>query len=97
MVLSNAPKRVRQVASLTSSGCHFGSMAGSPPKIARGSWSSLTYRQKGMTCDCLAKIRFDTCAQQYAYLKENNLIFNCKLTGGVGRQMFTKNCAPGKE
>ena len=91
MVLSG-PKRVSRIRSLTSSGCHFGSMAGSPPKVGNGTWSSLTYRQNGMTCDCLGKIRFDTCEAQYKYLKDNNLIFNCKLTGGVGRQPFTKNC-----
>jgi hypothetical protein len=89
-------KRVAMKDSMTNSGCHFGSMAGSPPNVGRGSWSSITYRQNGMTCDCLRKVRFATCAQQYAYLKERNLIFNCKLTGGVGRQPFTKNCAPGK-
>ena len=92
MVLSGS-KKVSGIRSLTSKGCHFGSMPGSPPKIGNGSWSSLTYRQNGMTCDCLGKIRFATCAEQYAYLKEKNLIFNCKLTGGVGRQPFTKNCA----
>ena len=95
MVLSGS-KKVSRVSSLTSKGCHFGSMPGSAPKIGRGSWSSNIYRQNGMTCDCLGKIRFQTCAQQYAYLKEKNLIFNCKLTGGVGRQLFTKNCAPAK-
>lgn len=85
-------KRVAMRASRTNRGCHFGSMAGSPPKIARGTWSSIAYRQNGMTCDCLAKVRFATCEEQYKYLKDNNLIFNCKLTGGVGRQPFTKNC-----
>ena len=95
MVLSG-PKRVSRKASLVNSGCHFGSMPGSAPKIGRGSWSSVIYQQNGMTCDCLRKISFGTCAEQYAYLKEKNLIFNCKLTGGVGRQLFTKNCAPGK-
>ena len=85
-------KIVAMRASTTNKGCHFGSMAGSPPKIARGTWSSIAYRQNGMTCDCLAKIRFATCEEQLKYLKENNLIFNCKLTGGVGRQPFTKNC-----
>ena len=89
-------KTVAMRASMTNKGCHFGSMAGSPPKIGNGSWSSLTYRQNGMTCDCLAKIRFATCAEQYKYLKDKNLIFNCKLTGGVGRQPFNKNCAPAK-
>jgi hypothetical protein len=95
MVLSGS-KRVSGIRSLTSKGCHFGSMPGSAPKIGRGSWTSTAYRQNGMTCDCLAKIRFATCAEQYAYLKEKNLIFNCKLTGGVGRQPFVKNCAPAK-
>jgi hypothetical protein len=89
-------KRVAMRASNTNKGCHFGSMPGSAPKIGRGSWTSTAYRQNGMTCECLAKIRFATCAEQYAYLKEKNLIFNCKLTGGVGRQPFTKNCAPAK-
>ena len=95
MVLSG-PKRVSRAASLTNSGCHFGSMPGSAPKIGRGTWSSIAYRQNGMTCDCLGIIRDKSCAQQYAYLKEKNLIFNCKLTGGIGRQPFTKNCAPAK-
>ena len=91
MVLSG-PSRISRISSLTSKGCHFGSMPGSAPKIGRGTWTSVAYRQGGMTCDCLAKIRFATCEAQYAYLKEKNLIFNCKLTGGVGRQPFTKNC-----
>ena len=95
MVLSG-PKRVSRVASLTNSGCHFGSMPGSAPKIGRGTGSSIAYRQNGMACDCLGSIRFKTCAEQYTYLKDKNLIFNCKLTGGVGRQPFTKNCAPAK-
>ena len=92
MVLSGG-KKVSRISSLTSKGCHFGSMPGSAPKIGRGTWTSVAYRQGGMTCDCLGKIRFATCDQQYQYLKDNNLIFNCKLTGGVGRQPFTKNCA----
>jgi hypothetical protein len=95
MVLSG-PSKISRISSLTSKGCHFGSMPGSAPKVGRGTWTSVAYRQGGMTCDCLAKIRFQTCAQQYQYLKDNNLIFNCKLTGGVGRQPFTKNCAPAK-
>jgi len=93
MVLSNAPKRVRQVASLTSSGCHFGSMPGIAPSIGRSSAIALAYKQAGMNCDCLGKIRFQSCAQQYQYLKDKNLIFNCKLTGGTGRQVWSKNCA----
>ena len=84
--------KVSSKGSITNKGCHFGSMSGSPPKIGRGSWTSVAYRQNGMTCDCLAKIRFATCAEQYHNLKDNNLIFNCKLTGGIGRQPFTKNC-----
>lgn len=92
MVLSGS-KRVSGIRSLTSKGCHFGSMPGSAPKVGRGTWTSVAYRQGGMTCDCLSKIRFESCAQQYQYLKDNNLIFNCKLTGGVGRQPFNKNCA----
>jgi len=95
MVLSGS-KKVSSIRSLVNKGCHFGSMPGSAPKIGRGSWTSTAYRQNGMTCDCLAKIRFQTCEAQYKYLKDNNLIFNCKLTGGVGRQPFTKNCAPAK-
>lgn len=89
-------KMVAMKASTTNKGCHFGSMPGSAPKIGRGSWTSTAYRQNGLTCDCLGKIRFDTCAAQLQFLKDNNLIFNCKLTGGVGRQVFTKNCAPAK-
>lgn len=85
-------KRVAMRASNTNKSCHFGSMPGSAPKVGRGSWTSVAYRQGGVTCDCLANIRFSTCAQQFQYLKDNNLIFNCKLTGGVGRQVFTKNC-----
>ena len=92
MVLSGS-KKVSGIRSLTSKGCHFGSMPGSPPKVGLGSGTSIAYRQGGLSCDCLAKIRFATCAQQYQYLKDNNLIFNCKLTGGIGRQPFTKNCA----
>ena len=95
MVLSGS-KKVSSIRSLVNKGCHFGSMPGSAPKIGRGSWTSVAYRPRGMTGDCLAKIRFQTCAEQYAYLKEKNLIFNCKLTGGVGRQPFVKNCAPAK-
>ena len=91
MVLSG-PKKVSRISSLTSSGCHFGSMPGSAPKVGRGSWTSIAYSQSGMTCDCLSKIRSEPCAVQYQYLKDKNLIFNCKLTGGIGRQPFTKNC-----
>jgi hypothetical protein len=86
-------KTVAMKASLTSKGCHFGSMPGIAPQVGRGSWTSVAYKQSGINCDCLAKIRFDSCANQYQYLKDKNLIFNCKLTGGVGRQPFTKNCA----
>jgi hypothetical protein len=92
MVLSGS-KKVSGIRSLTSKGCHFGSMPGSAPKVGRGSATSIAYRQGGLSCDCLSKIRFDTCAAQYQYLKDKNLIFNCKLTGGVGRQPFNKNCA----
>jgi hypothetical protein len=93
MVLSNAPRRVRQAASLTSKGCHFGSMPGIAPSVGRSSAIALAYKQAGMTCDCLGKIKYQTCGQQYQYLKDKNLIFNCKLTGGTGRQPWTKNCA----
>lgn len=86
-------KTVAMRASLTSKGCHFGSMPGIAPQVGRGSWTSVAYRQGGITCDCLAKIRFSTCEAQYQYLKDNNLIFNCKLTGGIGRQPYNKNCA----
>lgn len=85
-------KTVAMRASMTNKGCHFGSMAGSASKVGNSSSTTIAYRQGGMTCDCLAKIRFDTCEAQYQYLKDNNLIFNCKLTGGIGRQPFTKNC-----
>lgn len=91
MVLSG-PKKISSIRSLVNKGCHFGSMPGSAPKIGRSTWTSVAYRQNGMTCECLAKIRFDSCQKQYQYLKDKNLIFNCKLTGGVGRQVFTKNC-----
>ena len=86
-------KRVAMRASNTNKGCHFGSMPGIAPQVGRGSWTSVAYKNSGINCDCLGKIRFDTCAAQYQYLKDNNLIFNCKLTGGVGRQPFNKNCA----
>ena len=86
-------KTVAMRASMTNKGCHFGSMAGSPPKVGVSSGTSIAYRQGGVSCDCLAKIRFATCAEQYQYLKDKNLLFNCKLTGGIGRQPFTKNCA----
>ena len=92
MVLSGS-KKVSGIRSLVSKGCHFGSMPGIAPQVGRGSWTSVAYRNSGLNCDCLGKIRFDTCAAQYQYLKDNNLIFNCKLTGGVGRQPFNKNCA----
>jgi hypothetical protein len=92
MVLSG-PKRVSRRASLTNSGCHFGSMPGIAPSVGRTSSISLAYKQGGMKCDCLGKIKFGSCAAQYAYLKEKNLLFNCKLTGGTGRQLWTKNCS----
>jgi hypothetical protein len=95
MVLSGS-KKVSRIRSLVSKGCHFGSMPGIAPQVGRGSWTSVAYKQNGITCDCLGKIRFDSCADQYQYLKDKNLIFNCKLTGGVGRQPFTKNCAAAK-
>jgi hypothetical protein len=92
MVLSG-PKRVSRRASLTNSGCHFGSMPGTAPSIGRSSAIAIAYKQEGMTCDCLGKIKFLGCAEQYKYLKDKNLIFNCKLTGGTGRQLWTKKCS----
>ena len=92
MVLSGS-KKVSGIRSLTSKGCHFGSMPGTPSKVGVSSGTSIAYRQGGVSCDCLGKIRFGTCAEQYQYLKDKNLLFNCKLTGGIGRQPFTKNCA----
>lgn len=86
-------KTVAMRASMTNKGCHFGSMPGTPSKVGVSSSTSIAYRQGGVSCDCLAKIRFSTCAEQYQYLKDKNLLFNCKLTGGIGRQPFTKNCA----
>ena len=85
-------KTVAMKASLTSKGCHFGSMSGTGNQVGRGSWTSIAYKNSGINCDCLGKIRFDSCAAQYQYLKDKNLIFNCKLTGGIGRQDFSKNC-----
>jgi len=85
-------KRVAMRASLTSKGCHFGSMPGIAPQVGRGSWTSIAYKNSGIRCDCLGKIRYESCADQLKYLQDKNLIFNCKLTGGIGRQPFNKNC-----
>jgi hypothetical protein len=89
----SGPKKVSMSASITSRGCQFGSMPGTAPSVGRSSGVSIAYQKGGLGCDCLGKIRFQSCAQQLKYLKDNNLIFNCKLTGGIGRQPWTKNCA----
>lgn len=89
----SGPKKVSMSASLSNRGCHFGSMPGIAPSVGRSTGVSIAYKQGGLTCDCLGKIRFQSCAQQLQYLKDKNLIFNCKLTGGTGRQPWTKNCA----
>lgn len=89
----SGPKKVSMSASLSNRGCHFGSMPGIAPSVGRSTGVSIAYKQGGLTCDCLGKIRFQSCAQQRQYLKDKNLIFNCKLTGGTGRQPWTKNCA----
>jgi hypothetical protein len=88
----SGPKRVRMSASMTNKGCHFGSMPGIAPSIGRGTATSIAYKSRGLSCDCLGKIKFQSCAEQYQYLVDKNLIFNCKLTGGTGRQVYSKNC-----
>jgi hypothetical protein len=95
MVLSNAPARVRRVASSTSKTSVFGSMPGSAPSVGRGTNTSVAYNRSGLNCanKCLPT---GTPAEQYSYLLSRGLIFNSKLTGGTGRQVYSNRCCAPK-
>lgn len=94
MVLTNGSKKARYASSVTSRTSVFGSMPGSAPAIGRGTNTSVAYKHSGLGCagKCVPT---GTPAQQYASLLSRGLIFNCKMTGGVGRHVFSSHCRSG--
>ena len=83
MVLSNAPRRVSAISSLTNKGCIFGSMAGLAPTTGLNPNLLNVYRAN--TNYCKNKCIPTGCSAGWEYMKMNGLIACNKSAGGIGR------------
>ena len=87
MVLSNAPRRVSAISSLTNKGCIFGSMAGLAPTTGLNPNLLNVYRAN--TNYCQNKCIPTGCNAGFTYMQQNGLIACNKSAGGVGRSQYS--------
>ena len=83
MVLSNGPRRVSAISSLTNRGTIFGSMAGLAPTVGLNPNLLNTYRLN--TNYCQNKCIPVGCKDGFEYMKQRGLIACNKGAGGIGR------------